>query len=412
MTILNIRNVIAILFAIAKIAIVVTRVSAQAVPPPDSADELPPHVMASCLANGCSATIISKGPGWASGVTACHCFFNDFGQQTVPLGGKIPVKFIDGSKAEGRLLWLNNSIDMARFAVPSHNVLGVSRVAVGTHDKARYEMIGFPGWDASLKSIPYDKRRPFFFLLRPADHPVVQFGGSMYRWHFLVDRGGVYPGVSGSGIYANGQLVGTLSNNNGHRVATECFCSTPDQLAGFLKASDAAGCDKWNLGTWSEKAVSFSDAPPQLAYENDSNRPLYQCRGGHCWQILEKPQVPPPPPPPDAGHDPDPQNLSERIAITPGKGSEGYSGKGKPPKDLNHNKMHAKEIDELRGRVLKLEELAVSGQLKGEKGDSGEDGKDFTPIEKSPAKHDFTPLIIACLVAVGLGKFVGYKLGF
>lgn len=382
---------------------------AQDAPPPDAPDLLPRHAMASCMANGCSGTIVSKGEHWASGITACHCFFDKLGRQTVSIGGKIPLKFIDGSTAEGRLLYLDYSVDMARFAAPSRAVLAVSPVALGTPDRARYESIGFPGWDANKQSIPYEKRRPFYFLLSPHRDSVVHFGGAMYRWHFNVDRGGTYPGVSGSGIFANGQLIGVLSNNNGHYVATECYCSTPDQIAAFLRKSDQAGCDKWQLGSWSEKAVNFADAPPALSYANDSNRPLYQCRNGHCWQILEKPQPVPPPPPPDAGHDKQQQSedngsgSSGAVVINPGKDAEGYDGKGRPPKDLRGPHKRSAGIDELNGRVYRLEELLSHGVPPGEQGPPGNDGKDgqdLVPV----LKHSNAPPILP-LVAVLFGSF-------
>src|SRR4029077_889660 len=92
------------------------------------------------------------------------------------------------------------------------------------------------------------------------------------RWTFDVDHGGAVPGVSGSPVCANGQMIGVLSNNNGHKVATQLDCSTPEQLVKFMRETDAKGCAAWKLGEWSEPAKNFADAPS--APHAISNRPI------------------------------------------------------------------------------------------------------------------------------------------
>lgn len=354
--------------------------SAEPVPGPDAPP--PEHALASVLANGCSGTIISKGQEWACGVSAAHCFKGN-------IGAKLSVRFLDGHQAEGILLSIDRQHDHARFAVPSKDVLGVAPVCVGRPDRARYEAIGYPASDS--------QRRPYYFLLSsPA--AVSNFNGEQFqqptsRWAFNVDGGGALPGVSGSGIFANGLLCGVLSNNNGHSVATKCYCSTPEQLAEFLKVSDRAGCDKWKMGDWSSPAVNFEDAPAPLAYVSNRLLPYWKCENGRCRLQAPAPQDPVPPPP-DAGHDPVPPRQSpERIAAR-GKSE-------KLPARLKGNCNQGRAILELEER----------GAGQGPPGRDGRDGKDFTPPPEEP-RGSYLPAAIAAVVAVGFGKFLGFKKGY
>lgn len=382
------------------------------VPPPESGD--PGHLKAACLAKGCSATIISKGPEWACGVTAAHCFNRE------KPGDKFPVRFLDGTQAEGMLLSIDREYDQIRFAVPSGYVLGVAPVALGIPDKARYEAIGFPGRDSS--------RRPYYFLLAPAAQSVVNLPGEQFsrptpRWAFRVDNGGATPGVSGTGILANGQLCGILSNNNGHQVATHCYTSTPEQLVRFLKLSDAAGCDKWKMGEWGAPPCRFDEAPQPLAYADQSNHPLFDvpsraparliisgggCQNGRCPlrpAPSPSPAAPlstagrsvspedPVPPPPDGGH----QLHAQRLQRSPQESaddSEVYSGHGRPPKDLRGRRHLAHEVDKLRHEE----------KQPGPPGKDGRDGKDLRS-EILPDRQDAGGPPLLPLLLVG---FLGF----
>lgn len=307
--------------------------------------EDPDPVNASVLTGGCSGVIVQKGEKWAGGVTAAHCFLGN-------VGGKFTVWDRQGNHVQATLLSVDRSVDLARFAVPANFVRGVSPVAIGLPDKARYEALGWPG--------NQNPRKQFYFLLRPNETPVVKiqgeqfdhfytkqggpkywkswdhtlpFPGLPWRWSFHADNGGIVPGMSGCGVFSNGQLVGICANNP---TNSTLVCSTPDQLIQFMKESDAHGCAAWNLGDWSAPALDFADAPPAIGTERKSNKPL---RISFVTEV-SAPQSRPTPPPPDAGHD---ESAPPPEGEAPKRGS-----KQRLPKDLKGNCNQGREL--LAGR--------------------------------------------------------------
>lgn len=369
--------------------------------------EVPDHVLASVLVHGCSGTVVSKGDRWACVVTASHCFKGI-------IGGHCVVQFIDGTETQATLLAIDRTRDFARLAIPAGSVLAVAPVCDGLPDKARYEAIGWPG-----STTP---RRPHYFLMSPARQPVTIVEGEQYfsyytnqggpsywksydkhatfpglpeRWRFRADNGGIVPGTSGCGLFANGRLVGICSNNNGHEVATELICSIPDQLLDFLRESDGAGkCDAWKMGAWSAPAVMFADAPRAPGYA--SNSPIVLNRHVSVPVLAEAPQAAVPPP--DAGHEFTPE--PETRAPEPAHLGPLYTGKGKRPPDLSSDKKIAKVADETRRREAALEleveklraELEYTKQLSrepGPPGEKGRDGQDYTPPAVVAPKSEF-----------------------
>lgn len=358
----------------------------------EAAARLPDPLAASVLVNGCSGTVISKGEKWARILTARHCVIGN-------IGNTAQVEFIDGTFSKATLLAIDDGKDLALFAIPAIEVRGVAPVAIGTPDKARYESIGWPCHDPK-------NRDPYYFLLSPIqEHQYTGWGW----WGFKVDNGGAIPGVSGSGIFANGQLVSVLARNNGHKVATECFGCNPAQIAEFIRAADRNGADKWQMGEWGAKARNFADAPPAIADAAKSNHHLFECSNGRCRIIPQPAQPQAVPPPPDAGHDAPPVREAQQVERT----ADTYSGKGKRPPDLSSDKKLAAELDRMRHREAALEEevarLKASG-VQGPPGDQGPPGKDFAP---PPVRHEgsFLPAILAAGAALIFGKFVGFKQG-
>lgn len=413
-------------------------------------NELPDFAYASVIANGCSGTIVSCGEKWACGVTAAHCFRGY-------VGGKFTVRYLDGSTSEATLLAVDRSRDLARFSVPAESVLDVAPVSAGWPDKARYEAIGFPGTD---------RGKPRYYRIRPTQQPLVRINGEQFqasyytsqggpnynrsyspsggiesapwRYEFSADGGHVYPGASGCGVFANGRLIGVLSNNNGHNVGTVLRCCTLDQLQSFLKESDANGCAAWNMGEWSAPPVMLADAPKALPYT--STKVEYRCDQNGCYRVAQAPQafgVPPPPPdanaappqpdgyiaPPPPDEPPPQAQPKKRLKLLDRlRQNKAARQKDKLPKDVKGNCNQAERILELQSEIKRLEdEIAhkpgTPGQPghDGKDGRDGRDGKDFTPppaVEKPKPKHKF-PIALALfggVLAVGLfGRFRAAK---
>lgn len=418
--------------------------------------ETPRHVLSSVMVNGCSGNVVSIGTKWACIITASHCFVGN-------IGNTCQVKFIDGSTSTAKLLAIDRVHDFARLSVPSKDVLGSTPVAIGYPDKARYEAIGWPG------GVPYESRCPHYFLLRPSDSPVnpvhgEQFvesfytknGGKRYaksydpqatlvraplRWSFDVDNGGCVPGTSGSGVFANGQMIGVLSNNNGHEVATQLHCAMPSQLIQFLKETDAKGCAAWKMGEWSEPVKKFAEAPDAPKYV--SNRPINtKTAPAEEIQVASAPyETPAPipmpnvspstgpkktapqiPPPPDAGHDEPAEPETKQASKTPAK--QLYDGKGRPPEGYRKPRERSEHIihdeatlEEMQQHQAEQDRIIDELQKRLAAQESKPEPQPFCPPEKPQIKpipkhagHPLLALMIPIgIVTVGLTVSAGHK---
>jgi hypothetical protein len=381
--------------------------------PASAAIDMPEYFGASVLVNGCSGGVVSRGPVWSSIITASHCCKGN-------IGNKCTVEFIDGSTTTGTLLAVNRSWDFARFAIPSKSVLATAPVPIGIPDKARYEMIGWPAHRG-------ESRQPYYFLLSPSKVPVVQFAGEQFvpgfyprglrkptnydqtpsiertpdRWAFNADNGGIIPGTSGGIIFGNGQTIGVLSNNNGHDVATRLYCSIPDQLAKFLKDTDANGCAAWNMGEWSAPAVKFADAPTPPKLKSNDRLPKLNRLVAENDSDFHPAMQGPIPPPPDAGHGtsqgasydesaPPPEGWqssanrnSNRRADRNQSDGEVYDGHGPMPRRLRGIRNRASILDKLDHDVEGHGGSSGPGE-RGPQGLQGPPGQDFTPPPMDP----------------------------
>lgn len=406
--------------------------------------ETPRYVLSSCMVNGCSGNVVSAGPKYACILTASHCFRGR-------IGGTCKVKFIDGSTSEATLLAIDRVHDLARLGVPTKDVLGSTPIAIGCPDRARFDVVGWPGRDGDQQPIAYESRAPHYFLLRPAQQPVVLLAGEQFvphfysegpsyaksydksatldpnppRWAFDADDGGITPGTSGSPVFANGQMVGVLSNNNGHSVATSLYCATPGQLIQFMRETDEP-VKKWNMGEWSEPVKNFSDAGPKPKYA--SNRPIKTERTAPAELLASvaadnaepvpmlvptprpdaktAPQLPPPPPP-DAGHDDEPSPVKARAQHgKPGS----YDGKGRPPEGYRHPRERSKHIIEDEAHDADQDaELAELKQQNAElmaRLEAQENKPEPQPIEKPQPKQAVVKKkghpLLALMLSVGI----------
>lgn len=295
--------------------------------------ETPAHVLASVRTlNGgikCSGTIISKGPEWAAGVTAAHCF-------TGKIGGTFWVYYPDGSTTDATLLAHDPKRDLALFKVPSKTVLAISQLPDRDPQPGSvWNVCGYPGGEG-----------PMHYELKVNAAPVSNAAG-MWRWAFdVTGDGAVFSGNSGCGVFSNGQTVGVLSHRDEYNNGKTLYCAPYSVMQAFLQenAGKARDCDGW----WC---------------------PIKRRNG-------EQPPAPP-------GGVPPPWTPRPNVPIKP------YDGRGSRPPDLDSDKDMAREIDALRKLVTELqkrvdqkpeerEEPAPLPPVKGDKGDAGPPGLSAT----------------------------------
>lgn len=302
--------------------------------------DTPPHILASARTlNGgikCSGTIISKGPEWAAGITAAHCF-------TGIIGGKFWVYYPDGTSTEAELLAHDKKRDLALFRVPSSTVLAIAQLPDRDPQPGSvWNVCGYPGGEG-----------PKHYQLKVSAAPVSNAAG-MWRWVFDVDGdGAVFGGNSGCGVFCNGQTVGVLSHRDEYSFGKTLHCAPYMHLQAFLQenVSKAKGCDGW----WCPINRKSSEAPPPPPGGRDL---------GQAPPWVPKPNVPIKPP---------------------------YDGKGPRPPNLDSDKDMAREIDSLKAQIKELTErldqikLGTPGEIPaplpgpvGPKGEAGPPGLNAT----------------------------------
>lgn len=297
--------------------------------------DTPPHILASVRTlNGgikCSGTIISRGPEWAAGITAAHCF-------TGVIGGKFWVYYPDGTSTEAELLAHDPKRDLALFRVPSSTVLAIAQLPDRDPQPGSvWNVCGYPGGEG-----------PMHYQLKVNAAPVSNAAG-MWRWRFDVEGGGaVFGGNSGCGVFCNGQTVGVLSHRDEYSNGKTLYCSPYMHLQAFLQenVSKARDCNGW----WCPINRKNGEAPPPPPGGRDL---------GQAPPWVPKPNVPIKPP---------------------------YNGRGPRPDNLDSDKDMAREIDALKAQVEALTKRleakpvepgeqppAIPGP-KGDRGDRGEAG--------------------------------------
>jgi hypothetical protein len=353
--------------------------------------DYPEHVRACVRVSGCGGVVVSSGPKWSRILTARHCY----GGKKV--GDKFDVTFVDGSKSNAILLTTDLRSDLAMLALPTSDVKGVCRLAIGRPDRACYEAIGWPAKcnGASCSQVLT------YYRLSPRAQSVTEIHGEQGqfvpspapRWAFTVHSGGNTPGASGMPIFANGQLCGINSNNNGHHLGTVSYAASPEQIDDFVTTADAMphGTGPWNLGEWREPARNCCDSPPAIGTLANSNQPLKLAARN------EAPQIHPAPPAPDVGDTP------RKDA---GLASEPYDGKGRPPEGLRTPKQRSAEIDKLRHELADLERKPGPPGNPGPRGEPGPPGPSGNgALNPARAHHAGHPLVavVGFFAVIGLG---------
>lgn len=319
----------------------------------------------------CSATIFSVGPEWAAGYCAGHCFDGH-------IGGKFRVVFPDGTSTEATLLVHAPKDDVAVFRVPSSAVLASSPLPEKLPPSVgRYESVGYPGG----KGPYYQQIDVGGNNVRPSPN------GFSNRWIFRPhDR--ARDGHSGSGVFADGMLVGVVSEVD-YSDGKTLFCAPHDTLVRIVKDNYKAIGDCGRLLDDPEfttpREIQIKATPGARYFE-------YECGPNGC-RLKRKPGRSQAPAPPVYG-EPRTQRteglppwLQSNITIDR-KGQAAPPTAAVPPHHESHPlprtpRKRSLRIVDCDERIDACEdaifELQQHRPLKGEKGDAGRDGKDVTP---------------------------------
>lgn len=371
----------------------------------------PSQVLASINLDGCSGTIFTASDdiehGSAALLTCKHC--------ADQIGQAYNIEYADGSKAGARLVAIEPHDDLALLKVFAKTVLATAPLSAQEPTGVKvYESCGYP----------HRIKRPYWQTLRISNPPLGDNGrGSSKRWVFWA-KDGVYPGHSGSGVFADGQLYGVESDSwTANGFPNGLMCCRHDRIVAFVqknadKLKDCGPIFDCVYRDESRNPAIVRAAPFGLAGKPGKNR-------SDIGTVLT--QAPPAPlvgdesaPPPDfsdrqyPGHAkaPDAKGKKQAKIKIP---DEFCGGRDQGLKLMEHEDA----ISQLQQRLAEVEKRQP---IKGEKGEPGvpgehgKDGKDFTPelnpIEKPQVN---SPLIIAGLVLltvlVSFGVFVFVLLG-
>lgn len=156
----------------------------------------PAHVQASVLVcnpqPSCSATMIARGPNWAYGLSAGHCFAGR-------LGGKFWIYFSDGRASEAELIAHERSPDLALFRVAARDAKTVAPVPDRLAG-SRLDAVGYPkGRGPRYKQLSWVRK-------------------SGDDWVFDVARGIFDAGDSGGGVFLDGQLIAVIWGKSSNQM--------------------------------------------------------------------------------------------------------------------------------------------------------------------------------------------------
>jgi hypothetical protein len=303
---------------------------------PASAEEMPPHTLATLImynaghefdekkACWCSAQCISKGDRYGLCVGCGHCFVGN-------VGNKFYVFRPDGKRCVATLLAKEcyGQGDLSLFRIAAEDVLDTAPLWDGKTQPASLDIIGYPGGVGPKR-------------LKVGKAAVYQDG----TWGLPVLDGTIQPGNSGSGIFADGKLCGIVSGWGETHAQARTNCGYV-HLCSLLKKhrNKLRGCRDGKC------YLPESDGDEQVS--DNGSGPM----GSPNW----KPQ--------------------------PGGKLPVYDGHGKRPPDLDSDKDMAHEIDVLKKKELvelKKEIAEINATIDILRVQAGQHGLDGAPGPRGP----------------------------
>jgi hypothetical protein len=371
----------------------------------------PDHILASVKVSGCSATVFSKGPVWSAVISCRHCFGDQIGKHFY-------IYFPDGSRNSCTLVATDAANDLSLFRVPSDAILATAPLPeTMPQDVLKYASAGYPQGFG-----------PFYHELMPhTAKPFLPVRGVSQRWTFVCSESGIaVGGQSGSGVFADGRLIGVQSHRNTTgivdkaelgkisatsdvEVGNELYCCQHKYLVGFIKEhrSKIADC-----GPLFDNRIIAEPVVVTSRFNIWSKVRSGNCENGRCPRRrsgeLRTAQAPPQPRPKEWQPSPNieiDQPLQSPKEHGPAVDLPEYDGKGKPPEGYRKPRERSKHIIDLEHLQNELELHQPEKGEQGPKGDQGPAGKDFTPPARSG--HPFLAILLPCSILFG-----GLSLGF
>lgn len=319
----------------------------------------------------CSATIFAADKR-AAGIGDAHCF-------TGVIGGKFWVSFTDSTHTLATLEAIDRPNDLALFTVDAADILDVATLPAKMPAKFKaYESIGYPKGEGPTWQTLDVARDPVGIVgmvRKPRENPYAW----MERWSF-VPRNGIFPGHSGSGVFADGHLVAVTNGGDPkHLVA-----APHNIVVDFVK----------------KHAARLKDCGPLFDNQvaQTSNR-----------QPLIATILPSPPPPPEEEIGPPPDwHAKPNVPVEDGI----YPGHGKLPKRLRGIKTRAglldgavKAVGELESKVeaqnAEIEALKARLEQTGAPPDStGENPVPAPVVNPEPAPKSHPLFAVVCFFSI------------
>lgn len=290
------------------------------------------HILASVYLNGCSGTLISKGPQLAQGISCGHCFGG------CAVGHTFYVYRADGKATMGTLAAIDADHDLALFTVRADFALAVApipeRMLTGG-EITEYSVVGYPAgigpsyYRLDFDSVPVEQR--------------TKDDTGMWRWVFHVDGGRIQGGNSGCGLFVNECLYGVVSHRNVANDGKTLRAAPHRDLVEFVRRKGRPDCGN-----------GFCPAP-----RKDAQQPEGPADPGET----PAPETPAPIPPlvPEFKTNPNAPRWNPKpnvhLEMPP------YDGHGKPPLDLRTPHERSAAIDKLRHEKLDARLTAIETQI-------------------------------------------------